>query len=292
VPLCDASWHAIVNEKEIVRGVVGLAFGIPIGVLGLTFHWWKTRLRWAADAAIYWWPISVVLVFLYVAGPEIFRRSEGPPHSRQSVTHIAKAPAPVQAVVANDQRHADDPQSGSGDTTKTLSATKRQPREVVHSPPSSQVTTSLRLQFNASGTKPQEIEARNVEWTWLTPVEKRQIGVIKKSVCENSMSTITANSTATTGLGVGLGLGLGSGLSLGSHGCVYPQVEEFPQYEDVKNWVLFLVFLSPTQARDIKVDSHGAALPKWEKYSLSERKVYLLFQGDLKNMVLAIDVVD
>ena len=71
VPLCEASWHAIVVESEIARGIAGLAFGIPIGVFGFTFHWWKGKLQRVADAAVYWWPIAIVLAFGYVANPSI-----------------------------------------------------------------------------------------------------------------------------------------------------------------------------------------------------------------------------
>jgi regulator of replication initiation timing len=78
VPLCEASWHAIVVESEIARGIAGLAFGIPIGVFGFTFHWWKGKLQRVADAAVYWWPIAIVLAFGYVAGPVIYQRATQP----------------------------------------------------------------------------------------------------------------------------------------------------------------------------------------------------------------------
>jgi len=92
-PLCDASWHAIVTEGEPVRGLIGLAFGLPLGAAGLTFHWWKSRIDWFGRTSIYWWPIAVVLVFAYVAGPEIYRRSIKP------VVHTVRAAAlPVHKV--------------------------------------------------------------------------------------------------------------------------------------------------------------------------------------------------
>ncbi len=88
IPICDASWQAIVTENAISRGAVGLVFGLPIGVLGLTFHWWKSRLQKIGEAAIYWWPIAIVLPFVYVAGPEIYRRAVEPTPSHGA---IAKA---------------------------------------------------------------------------------------------------------------------------------------------------------------------------------------------------------
>jgi hypothetical protein len=41
--------------------------------------------------------------------------------------------------------------------------------------------TSLRLQFNASGARPQEIEARNIEWTWATPTRSEQTSTAGRS---------------------------------------------------------------------------------------------------------------
>jgi hypothetical protein len=77
-PLCDASWHAIVTEAEYARGIVGLLVGLPVGIGALTFHWWKGKLDWLRRAAIYWWPIALVLTFTYVAGPEIYHRALEP----------------------------------------------------------------------------------------------------------------------------------------------------------------------------------------------------------------------
>jgi hypothetical protein len=73
VPLCEASWHAIVTAGEYFRGTIGLLVGLPIGVAGLTFHWWKTKFDRFGSTIVYWWPIAIVLSFVYVAGPEIYR---------------------------------------------------------------------------------------------------------------------------------------------------------------------------------------------------------------------------
>jgi hypothetical protein len=100
-PLCDASWHAIVGERETIRGLVGLSCGLPIGILGFTFHWWKDRLTWLkpmVEASIYWWPVVVVLVFAYVAGPEIYRRAILP----QAPIVVAPALSPPSAKATND----------------------------------------------------------------------------------------------------------------------------------------------------------------------------------------------
>jgi hypothetical protein len=81
VPLCDASWHAIVAEHETINGIIGLAFGLPIGIAGFTFHWWKTRWTggkaWLLRQANRWWPAAILFAFVYVAGPAIYQRAVG-----------------------------------------------------------------------------------------------------------------------------------------------------------------------------------------------------------------------
>jgi hypothetical protein len=77
IPLCDASWHAIVVEHDaLLRGIVGLGFGLVIGIAGLTFHWWKdgpfrqsVRLHTAR-----WWPILFLASFVYFVGPNLYER--------------------------------------------------------------------------------------------------------------------------------------------------------------------------------------------------------------------------
>jgi hypothetical protein len=81
VPLCDASWHAIVTEAEYTRGLAGLLVGLPVGIAGLTFHWWKDKVRWLhwiGAQSIYWLPAVIGMAFVYVAGPEIYRRAIQP----------------------------------------------------------------------------------------------------------------------------------------------------------------------------------------------------------------------
>ncbi len=74
-PLCDAGWHEIVAGGDITRGIVGLLFGVPIGLIGLSYHWWKGKIGLIGKAAIYWWPIAVVTSFIYVCGPIIYTRA-------------------------------------------------------------------------------------------------------------------------------------------------------------------------------------------------------------------------
>ena len=118
VPLCHASWEAIVAGNDILRGIVGLAFGLPIGVAGLTFHWWKGRISRITDAAVYWWPIAIVLAFAYVCGPAIYRRSQQP-----SPSIIAKA---VTDAVAPIQSQLKDKTKETGDLSLKLAESDRQ----------------------------------------------------------------------------------------------------------------------------------------------------------------------
>jgi hypothetical protein len=101
IPICEASWHAIVTDGEIARGVVGLSFGLPIGLVGLSYHWWKDKTRFIGEAAIYWWPIAVVVAFIYVCGPIIYRRSTTSNLFTQAQVDekITNATAPIRAEV-------------------------------------------------------------------------------------------------------------------------------------------------------------------------------------------------
>jgi hypothetical protein len=105
-PLCDASWHAIVTEAEYTRGIVGLSFGLPIGIAGLSFHWWKNKILWRywfARTAPYWIPALVLLVFIYVTGPEVYRRATAPlpPPSVGGPVVPNPIPAPLQVPAAS-----------------------------------------------------------------------------------------------------------------------------------------------------------------------------------------------
>jgi len=73
IPLCDASWHAIVGEHEMIRGIVGLAVGIPTGIAGISFHWWKDSAKqWLIKVGKDWWPLALVLVIVWVMNPSFY----------------------------------------------------------------------------------------------------------------------------------------------------------------------------------------------------------------------------
>jgi hypothetical protein len=99
-PLCDASWHAIVGENETIRGLVGLAFGLPIGIGAFTFHWWKNHLpsvrNWVVQQTNRWWPAVLIGTFVYVVGPHMYR----------SAIVAIEAPAPIGPIVWNIEDNA------------------------------------------------------------------------------------------------------------------------------------------------------------------------------------------
>jgi hypothetical protein len=133
----------------------------------------------------------------------------------------------------------------------------------------STIPTSLRLQFNARGTIPQEIGRQNIEWTFASPMEKRLTGKNEQKLCEPQSFVLTPGA-----------------LGAGATGTPRCNTIEIPEYADVPNWIIFLSFTDPITAKDIKLDTHGAQLPKWEVNGLSEHGAYVYFHGDLIRMVV------
>jgi hypothetical protein len=84
IPLCEAGWHAVVNEPEhFARGLTAIGVGLPLGLAGFSFHRWKTKIPDGArnligSAALKWWPVAAFLAFAYFAGPEMYRRATAP----------------------------------------------------------------------------------------------------------------------------------------------------------------------------------------------------------------------
>ena len=140
------------------------------------------------------------------------------------------------------------------------------------------IPTMLRLQFNASGTKPEEIERHNLNWTWSSFQELREKEPTKKYLCEPSNSD-------------SLNLGanpLGANNLFGNKCSFF----DFPNYDAVTNIGIFLAFERSISAKNIKLNSHGATLPKWEISFLSNQIAYLRFRGDLVRMILDVQVVN
>jgi hypothetical protein len=60
-------------DGEYLRGIIGFAIGAPIGIIGITFHWWKDRIGgrkygWLIRTADRGWPLALGVAFLYVTG--------------------------------------------------------------------------------------------------------------------------------------------------------------------------------------------------------------------------------
>jgi hypothetical protein len=71
-PFCSAG-AKLMLDGEYMRGIVGFAIGVPIGVVGITFHWWKDRISgqsygWLLRTADRGWPLALGFAFLYVTG--------------------------------------------------------------------------------------------------------------------------------------------------------------------------------------------------------------------------------
>jgi len=83
IPMCDAGWHGIVSGEYVFNGVLANLAGLPIGVAGISFHWWKDKIpppsrEWIQRQANRWWPAAFLIFFLYVTGPEMYRRATKP----------------------------------------------------------------------------------------------------------------------------------------------------------------------------------------------------------------------
>jgi hypothetical protein len=76
VPFFHAGADAMLNS-HFERGIVGYLVGAISGVAGFTFHWWKGWFsRDALERKILpWWPAVLLLAFVYVAGPVMYRRA-------------------------------------------------------------------------------------------------------------------------------------------------------------------------------------------------------------------------
>lgn len=82
VPLNIAAGEAFV-AGHLDRAALGWGIGVPLAVAGFTYHWFKKWISAPARDSIqfvarYGWPVVLLLVFAYVAGPEMYRRATSP----------------------------------------------------------------------------------------------------------------------------------------------------------------------------------------------------------------------
>lgn len=99
---------------ENLRGGVAFAIGLPIGIAGVTFHWWKTRVRpgvsqWALNTADKLWPIALIFTFIFLSGlltqKSVTQQTTAPTASEIAAAVVRalpkqNAPAPTPAVPA------------------------------------------------------------------------------------------------------------------------------------------------------------------------------------------------
>jgi hypothetical protein len=78
-PLCHAGWEAVVNDENMGRGIVALAVGIPLRLIGGSFHWWKDKLPILSAGLLAiskrWWPAALAIALIYALLPSIVSRT-------------------------------------------------------------------------------------------------------------------------------------------------------------------------------------------------------------------------
>jgi hypothetical protein len=129
IPICEASWHAIVVEEDaMVRGIVGLLVGLPLGVASLSFHWWKEGplRRWAQQQAARWWPAAAFLAFIYFTGPDLYQRTVALNKVTQSDSPAVTSQQPASASIQSKPEYLFDfafgIDNGLGDSRPTMLA--------------------------------------------------------------------------------------------------------------------------------------------------------------------------
>jgi hypothetical protein len=106
-PFCHAGADAFLHE-HYDKAALGFLIGLPPGIAGGSFHWWKKYLNAAwrkitVGTAIALGIVGAVLVFAYVAGPEMYRRATVPvPTSQNPPTgdEISRATDPLKAKIS------------------------------------------------------------------------------------------------------------------------------------------------------------------------------------------------
>jgi hypothetical protein len=144
------------------------------------------------------------------------------------------------------------------------------------------IPTSLRLQFNAVGVNPEEIEKRNIDWTTYRYTETKKAGAHTRKICtENQPPPQPYSQLGATQLFI-----------TPSQPSINCAEETFPDYAD-NRYVTFILFFPVTiEAKEIKLNSHGAVLPQWEKLSVSGNSAVIRFNGELTRMILDVEILN
>jgi len=110
-PLGKIGWDTILSSEPFAgawwKGILELCVGVMIGLAGVSFHWWKRWLKaptrdWIQRNALRWWlPVACMLFFVYVVGPDIYRRAILPPWAS-----VSPSPTGTPAAAQPDPRYA------------------------------------------------------------------------------------------------------------------------------------------------------------------------------------------
>ena len=95
-PFCHAAADAFLHG-DYGKAALGFGLGVPPGLIGGSFHWWKGRLgatarKLAVPVAMGLGAIGIFLAFAYVAGPEMFRMAAQRTSSGFGFAETAKLP--------------------------------------------------------------------------------------------------------------------------------------------------------------------------------------------------------
>lgn len=230
IPLCIAGGEAFAHSQP-GPAAIGWGFGIPLVVIGATFPFWKETVK--ARVGAWFDPYAGILI--PVALLLAFTYVAGPSIYERAIKLTEKPPLPV--------------------TEKPT-----QPTPVI---------TSVKIQFNASGVEPREIDSKNIKWAWIAPDEPNPRYAVRIPSLLPNIFDKSSNCPP-----------FGSGVDT-----------DCPK-QTLKTLVLFLSFETPIHFKKIVVDPYGAKLPRWDKTYMNEKFAVLWFHGEMTNMILQIRATD
>jgi hypothetical protein len=73
LPLDYSGWDHFVSG-DYRHAIVGIGLGIPLTIVGVSYHWWKPWAKQLQQPAIRWWPLAAIFALVYVCGPRLLQR--------------------------------------------------------------------------------------------------------------------------------------------------------------------------------------------------------------------------
>lgn len=274
LPFCFGGEEGAMNG-DWRKALIGFGIGLPIGIVGITFPVWGRRLadatqQWLRKDAWKWWmPLAAVTLFVYVLGPDVYRRAMSQQPTAQNIaTAVAQAlrnelprpalapaqkpPEDVFGLIASLRSQLDDADAKLQSTQRQLADTQ-DALDKARKPPLDPraIPTWLRLDFDATGAAT-ETKSTNVHWSvWFG-----------------------SEAVACSGLNNGLG---GTSFNFGVN-CASPET------------VVFLSFDKPISYEDISIQTN-AAIPQWEVRQKTEKTALIVFHGNITTASLSIEVI-